>query len=44
VENNIYRKVAPPAPDAFPKPPPPLRIRLSFSFLPHRTLTKNTRG
>jgi len=29
VENNIYRKVAPPAPDASPRPLPPLRIRSS---------------
>jgi len=39
IKNNIYRKVAPPAPDASPRPPPPLRIGLSSS----RTLTKNSR-
>jgi len=32
-------------PDASPKPPPPLRVRLSDLFLLlYRTLAKNTRG
>jgi len=41
---NIYYKVAPPVPDAFPRSFPSLRIGLSDLLLfPHRTLAKNTR-
>ena len=32
IRNNTYPKVAPPGPDAFARPPPPLRTGLSSSF------------
>ncbi|KYM85353.1 hypothetical protein ALC53_04596, partial [Atta colombica] len=42
-KNNIYHKVAPPVPDAFPRSPPPLRIRLTSSRTGHsrKTLANN---
>jgi len=44
-KNYTYRKVAPPVPDASPRPPPPLRIELfGLVLFPHKTLAKNTRA